>query len=103
MSPTKSKSCATRRSTDIRERNLPMNPFEMVIGIVLIVTIGSILRAKHGVHSGFRGRRGHHGPAFVPHDDADTKALTAATRPPKTRCQQLERHDLGPASGRQKH
>src|SRR3546814_6476995 len=37
----KSKSCATRRSTDIRERNLPMNPFEMVIGIVLIVTIRS--------------------------------------------------------------
>ena len=26
-----------------------MNPFEMVIGIVLIVTIGSIIRAKMGV------------------------------------------------------
>jgi hypothetical protein len=26
-----------------------MNPFEMVIGIVLIVTIGSIIRAKLGV------------------------------------------------------
>lgn len=32
-----------------------MNPFEMVIGIVLIVTIGSIVRAKYGVH---RDRRG---------------------------------------------
>jgi len=26
-----------------------MNPFEMVIGIVLIVTVGSIIRAKMGV------------------------------------------------------
>jgi hypothetical protein len=26
-----------------------MNPFEMVIGIVLIVTVGSIIRAKLGV------------------------------------------------------
>ena len=25
-----------------------MGPFEMVIGIVLIVTVGSIIRAKHG-------------------------------------------------------
>ena len=32
-----------------------MNPFEMVIGIVLIVTIGSIVRAKHGIR---RDRRG---------------------------------------------
>src|SRR3546814_3356522 len=91
MSPTKSKSCATRRSTDIRERNLPMNPFEMVIGIVLIVTIGSIIRAKYGVHSGFRGRRGHDGPEFVPHDDAETKALKAEIRALKERIQVLER------------
>jgi len=26
-----------------------MNPFEMVIGIVLIVTIGSVIRARYGI------------------------------------------------------
>lgn len=68
-----------------------MNPFEMVIGIVLIVTIGSIIRAKYGVHHGFRGRRGHDGPEFVPHDDAETKALKAEIRALKERIQVLER------------
>ena len=32
-----------------------MNPFEMVVGIVLIVTIGAIIRAKLGVGRGHRG------------------------------------------------
>ncbi|MGN6817165.1 MAG: hypothetical protein ACTHJR_00670 [Sphingomonas sp.] len=32
-----------------------MNPFEMVMGIVLIVTIGSIVRAKMGVGRDNRG------------------------------------------------
>lgn len=70
-----------------------MNPFEMVIGIVLIVTIGSIIRAKYGVHHGFRGRHGHHGPdgAPPPRDDAETKALQAEIRALKERIQVLER------------
>lgn len=34
-----------------------MNPFEMVIGIVLIVTIGGIVRAKLGVGHRHRGER----------------------------------------------
>jgi hypothetical protein len=34
-----------------------MNPFEMVIGIVLIVTIGGIVRAKLGVGHRRRGER----------------------------------------------
>ncbi len=34
-----------------------MNPFEMVIGIVLIVTIGSIVRAKYGVVRTHKGER----------------------------------------------
>jgi hypothetical protein len=34
-----------------------MNAHEMVIGIVLIVTIGSIIRAKLGVGRRFRGER----------------------------------------------
>ena len=49
-----------------------MNPFEMVIGIVLIVTIGSIVRAKYGA------RRDRHGNEFFvgnAADNAETKAL----------------------------
>ncbi len=70
-----------------------MNPFEMVIGIVLIVTIGSVVRAKYGAHpGGFRGRRGLYGPdAAPPRDDAETKALQAEIRALKDRIQVLER------------
>ncbi len=63
-----------------------MNPFEMVIGIVLIVTIGSIIRAKYGVR---RDRRG--GEYFVAQDNAETKALQAEIRALKERIQVLER------------
>ena len=61
-----------------------MNPFEMVIGIVLIVTIGSIVRAKHGI------RRDRHGNDYVA-NDAETKALQAEIRALKERIQVLER------------
>ncbi|SNT16704.1 hypothetical protein [Sphingopyxis indica] len=67
-----------------------MNPFEMVIGIVLIVTIGSIIRAKYGVH-GHRGRDSGYGPDITPRDDAETKALQAEIRALKERIQVLER------------
>jgi len=67
-----------------------MNPFEMVIGIVLIVTIGSIIRAKYG-DTGCRGRRGRAGPEIAPHDDAETTALKAEIRALKERIQVLER------------
>src|SRR3546814_12999112 len=62
-----------------------MGPFEMVIGIVLIVTIGSIVRAKHGI------RRDRHGHDYVAGNDAETKALQAEIRAPKDRIQVLER------------
>ncbi|MBB6426007.1 hypothetical protein [Sphingopyxis sp. JAI128] len=62
-----------------------MGPFEMVIGIVLIVTIGSIVRAKHGI------RRDHHGNDYVAGNDAETKALQAEIRALKERIQVLER------------
>ena len=32
-----------------------MNPFEMVLGIILIVTIGKVLQARYGVRHGRRG------------------------------------------------
>jgi hypothetical protein len=65
-----------------------MNPFEMVIGIVLIVTIGSIIRAKHGI------RRDRHGNEFFDAkagNDEETKALQAEIRALKDRIQVLER------------
>jgi len=65
-----------------------MNPFEMVIGIVLIVTIGSIIRAKHGIRRDNRGNEYFVGAAK---DDAETKALLAEIRTLKERIQVLER------------
>ena len=65
-----------------------MNPFEMVIGIVLIVTIGSIVRAKYGVR---RDRRGNEYFVGNAGNDAETKALQAEIRALKDRIQVLER------------
>lgn len=65
-----------------------MGPFEMVLGIVLIVTIGSIIRAKHGI------RRDRHGNEFFVGNagsDSETKALQAEIRALKDRIQVLER------------
>ena len=65
-----------------------MNPFEMVIGIVLIVTIGSVIRAKYGVR---RDSRGNDYVVASPADDAETKALKTEIRALKERIQVLER------------
>ncbi len=65
-----------------------MNPFEMVIGIVLIVTIGSIIRAKHGIRRDNKGNEYFVGKA---EDNAETKALLAEIRALKERIQVLER------------
>lgn len=65
-----------------------MGPFEMVVGIVLIVTIGSIVRAKHGIR---RDRRGNEYFVGNPANDAETKALQAEIRALKDRIQVLER------------
>lgn len=64
-----------------------MNPFEMVIGIVLIVTIGSVVRAKYGVRRDAKGNEFYAAPA----DNAETKALQAEIRALKERIQVLER------------
>lgn len=61
-----------------------MNPFEMVIGIVLIVTIGSIVRAKYSARSGPQGQ-------IAATSDAETKALQSEIRALKERIQVLER------------
>jgi hypothetical protein len=63
-----------------------VNPFEMVIGIVLIVTIGSILRARYG----YGGRR-HGPPGSVPAEDGEARRLREEVRVLKDRVAVLER------------
>jgi hypothetical protein len=62
-----------------------MNPFEMVIGIVLIVTIGRVLQTKFG------GRR--HGPpgSVAASDDGESRRLREEVRTLKERVAVLER------------
>src|SRR3546814_17398158 len=82
------RSCAAQLKKK-QERIFPMGPFEMVIGIVLIVTIGSIVRAKHGI------RRDRHGHDYVAGNDAETKAQKAEIRAHKDRIQGVERNTTG--------
>ena len=62
-----------------------MNPFEMVIGIVLIVTIGRIIQARYGYQ---RRRRGEAGPVA---DDGEARRLRDEVRALKERVAVLER------------
>lgn len=62
-----------------------MNPFEMVIGIVLIVTIGSIVKARFG------GGRRFGPPGSVAHDDGENRRLKEEVRTLKDRVAVLER------------
>lgn len=66
-----------------------MNPFEMVVAIVIVATIGSVLRARYGVG------RGKHGNDFHPREDAATQAenqrLREELRAMKERLAVLER------------
>lgn len=66
-----------------------MGPFEMVVGIVLIVTIGSIVRAKYGAPHNRRSRGA--GPDAIAPDNAETRALQTEIRALKDRIQVLER------------
>ena len=61
------------------------DPFTMVVLIVLIVTIGNIVRAKMGV------RRGRGGGDHSVRDDAETRALRDEVKQIKERIQVLER------------
>ena len=71
-----------------------MNPFEMVIGIVLIVTIGRIIQARYGYQ---RRRRG--GDAGTMAEEAESRRLREEVRALKERIAVLERlatDDAGP-------
>lgn len=61
------------------------NPFAMVVLIVLIVTFGSVMRARLG------GRRDHRGRDQLPRDDAETKAMREEMKLLKDRLAVLER------------
>jgi hypothetical protein len=62
-----------------------MNPFEMVLGIVLIVSIASVLRARFGI------RRDKHGNDYAIRDDAETRQLREEVSRLKERVVVLER------------
>lgn len=65
-----------------------MNPFEMVIGIILIVTIGSIIRAKMGVR---RDKWGNEHSADTGANAAEARRLQEEVRTLKDRIAVLER------------
>ncbi|MEN3749735.1 hypothetical protein TPR58_21355 [Sphingomonas sp. HF-S3] len=65
-----------------------MNPFEMVIGIVLIVSIANVLKARYGVGKG-KGGNEHHPDAA--RDDAESRRLRDEIRSLRERIQVLER------------
>lgn len=62
-----------------------MGPFEMVVAIVAIITVGSIIRARHGIVKDKQGNE-----RFVG-NNAETAALQAEIRTLKERIQVLER------------
>jgi uncharacterized protein YlxW (UPF0749 family) len=61
------------------------DPFTMVVLIVLIVTIGGIVRAKMGI------RRDHKGNEYPIHDSAETERLRDEVKQLKERLAVLER------------
>lgn len=65
-----------------------MNPFEMVIGIVLIAAIASVLRAKYGVR---RDRHGSDYPVADGNARTENAALKDEMRAMKERLAVLER------------
>jgi len=71
-----------------------MNPFEMVLGIIIVVTIGRVLTARYGYRHRRRG-----GLEPIVADDAETRRLRDEVRALKERIAVLERlatDDAGP-------
>ena len=71
-----------------------MNPFEMVLGIIIVVTIGRVLQARYGYQ-----RRGRRGEAGTIADDTESRRLRDEVRTLKERIAVLERlatDDAGP-------
>jgi hypothetical protein len=65
-----------------------MNPFEMVVAIIVIVTIGSVLKARFGIHKDKHGNEVFRGNDAV---SSDAARLRDEVRALKERVQVLER------------
>jgi predicted nucleic acid-binding Zn-ribbon protein len=66
-----------------------MNPFEMVVAIIVIVTIGSVIKARLGIHKDKDGNERFH--RADPAVSADAARLRDEVRALKERVQVLER------------
>ncbi|RYD50159.1 MAG: hypothetical protein EOP60_12380 [Sphingomonadales bacterium] len=67
-----------------------MNPFEMVVAIIVIVTIGGVIKARYGIHKDASGNevyRGGNDPAV----EIEKARLKDEVRSLKERVQVLER------------
>ena len=70
-----------------------MNPMEFILGIIIIGTAGSILKARYGYRRDRddRGNGGRHGLMNTPEDSSETRRLQEEVRALKDRLQVLER------------
>ena len=68
-----------------------MNPFEMVVAIIVIVTIGSVLKARYGIHKDAAGNEVYRGGATDTATAAENARLKDELRAIKERVQVLER------------
>ncbi|MBB4097238.1 hypothetical protein [Sphingomonas kyeonggiensis] len=68
-----------------------MNPFEMVFAIIVIVTIGSVLKARFGVHKDKGGNEAYRGNAADSASAIENARLRDEVRALKERVQVLER------------
>lgn len=68
-----------------------MNPFEMVVAIIVIVTIGSVLKARYGVHKDKLGNEYYHPPVGDTATALENARLKDELRAIKERVQVLER------------
>jgi hypothetical protein len=65
-----------------------MNPLEMVVAIIVVVTIGSVLKARYGIH---KDKHGNEFRAANPEAGVENARLRDEVRSLKERVQVLER------------
>lgn len=68
-----------------------MNPLEMVVAIVLIVTIASVIKARYGIHKDKDGNEVYRGDIADAASTAENARLRDEIRALKERVQVLER------------
>ncbi|MBO9623494.1 MAG: hypothetical protein J7500_12355 [Sphingomonas sp.] len=66
-----------------------MNPFEMVVAIIVVVTIGGVLKARYGIHKDNQGNEVYRGGDNAA--TAENARLRDEVRSLKERVQVLER------------